>query len=395
MFPVRRRRGEAFPMRESWESPHDDPDPDGDDDLSSDLDRPAEGGRRESRHKRRRKVGRGSDRERQERRRRKRKSLTPEERALAEARRAAARKMGFLAHFVPYVCVVVFLLFVAGFRPAFITALAWGIALACHYFFAIVAPGLRERLVDNEVSRRVTHGVTRERRALVDEHTHRLEQLSASIAHEIRNPITAAKSLVQQMGEDPASSENVEYASVALDELGRVERSISHLLKYAREEDMDVRELRMDDLVVSALDTFTDRITRLGVTVTRDFGTNGSLSGDPDKLRRVVINLVGNALDAFEENATAHAELDLEAGENLAGSEVWLRVRDNGPGMDEERLGRIFTPFYTSKSSGTGLGLAISKKLVDAHGGSIEAHSEPGRGTEFVVTLPKDAGGEG
>ena len=69
-----------------------------------------------------------------------------------------------------------------------------------------------------------------------------------------------------------------------------------------------------------------------------------------------------------------------------------MRVRDNGPGMDPERLTRIFNPFYTSKSGGTGLGLAISKKVVDAHGGAIEAHAAPGSGTEFVLTFPKDPG---
>jgi len=390
-------RGEAFLMSESWESPYDDPDSgsletDSDEGLRDSgrhRDRRERRQERDAQRKRRRQVGRGGGRKR-----RKRKQLTPEERALAEARRAAGRKMGFLAHFVPYVCVVVFLLFVAGFRPAFITALAWGIAVACHYFFAVIAPGVRERLLEGEVERRVSRDVTLERRALVDEHAQRLEQLSASIAHEIRNPITAAKSLVQQMGEDPASHENVEYASVALDELGRVEKSISHLLKYAREEDLQVRDVRVDEVVASALDTFGERIERLGVLVTRDLPSGGHVNGDADKLRQVVINLVGNALDAFEENPRPDAVLDVESGENLAGTEVWLRVRDNGAGMDAERMAKIFTPFYTSKSRGTGLGLAISKKLVDAHGGSIEVHSEPDRGTEFVVTLPKDGGAE-
>ena len=76
-------------------------------------------------------------------------------------------------------------------------------------------------------------------------------------------------------------------------------------------------------------------------------------------------------------------------GENLAGTDVWVSVRDNGPGIDSKTLEKIFSPFYTSKESGTGLGLAISKKLVDSHGGSIEAKSTPGVGTEFVVTFPK------
>jgi len=115
------------------------------------------------------------------------------------------------------------------------------------------------------------------------------------------------------------------------------------------------------------------------------------MAGDAEKLRRVLINLTGNALDALEEARTPDPRIQVVSGEDLAGREVWLRVRDNGPGIAPEVLARIFSPFYTSKSSGTGLGLAISKKLVDAHGGSIEAHSTPGQGTEFLLTFPKHA----
>ena len=108
-----------------------------------------------------------------------------------------------------------------------------------------------------------------------------------------------------------------------------------------------------------------------------------------------MINLVGNALDAFEENPRPDATVDVESGENLAGNRgVAARPRQRSRAWTPSELARIFTPFYTSKSSGTGLGLAISKKLVDAHGGSIEVHSEQGHGTEFVVTLPKDGGAE-
>jgi signal transduction histidine kinase len=105
----------------------------------------------------------------------------------------------------------------------------------------------------------------------------------------------------------------------------------------------------------------------------------------------VLINLTGNALDALEEARTPGPRIQVISGEDLAGREAWLRVRDNGPGIAPERLARIFSPFYTSKSSGTGLGLAICKKLVDAHGGSIEVHSTPGQGTEFLLTFPKHA----
>ena len=152
--------------------------------------------------------------------------------------------------------------------------------------------------------------------------------------------------------------------------------------------------IQLRDVSESALETFRDRLERSNVRVDTEIDTDGAMQGDPEKLRRVLINLVGNALDALEESETQDGLIELSAGENLAGTEVWLRVRDNGPGIDPQTLDRIFNPFFTSKSNGTGLGLAISKKVVDAHGGSIEATSTPGTGTEFLLTFPKQLPGE-
>jgi signal transduction histidine kinase len=329
---------------------------------------------------------------REERSRRRSRDLPPEERAYQEARRAAALRLGFVTHLVPYAATCLFLLFVAGFRVAMIVALAWGIGVACHGFLAVVAPELRRRWIRDEVVRRVDVDVSRSRREIEGRHARSLEALSASIAHEIRNPITAAKSLVQQLGEDPGSGENVEYARVALAELERVERSISHLLRFAREEELELKEVRVGDVIDSALESFRDRLERQRVTLQRDTDAAGHVAGDPEKLRRVVINLVGNALDAVEGRTAPR--LEIAAGENLAGTEAWLRVRDNGPGIEPERLEKVWSPFHTSKSEGTGLGLAITRKLVEAHAGTIEVASRPGEGTEFLVRLPKrpDAG---
>jgi signal transduction histidine kinase len=191
------------------------------------------------------------------------------------------------------------------------------------------------------------------------------------------------------MGEDPRASENIEYAKVALEELDRVERSVSHLLRFAREEEVRMADMTMADVIDAALDTFQDRIHGLGVEIRKDLDGPGAMRGDPEKLRRVIINLFGNALDALEQARTPQPRVEIQAGENLAGSEVWVRIRDNGPGMDPEKVEKIFRPFYTSKANGTGLGLAITKKLVAAHGGTIEASSAPGRGAEFLLTFPK------
>ena len=322
-------------------------------------------------------------------RRRKRPSLPPEEQALRDATRRANLKLSFYTHFITYVSVLMLILVASrSFRVVLIVAASWGVCIGIHYFSAMVAPELRRRLIEREIPRQVRAGVSRERRAIETRHVRSLEDLSASIAHEIRNPITAAKSLVQQMGEDPVSGENIEYAKVAIDELDRVERSISHLLRFSREEELRLQEFTLIDVVDSALETFRDPLAKAGIDVHREVDSPGQMRGDSEKCRKVVINLVGNAVDALVESETPNPRIDVMAGENLAGTEVWVRIWDNGPGIDEETLGKIFSPFYTTKEKGTGLGLALSKRVVDAHGGSLEAHSSPGEGTEFILSFP-------
>jgi signal transduction histidine kinase len=318
--------------------------------------------------------------------------LTAEEKAQRDAKKAADMVVGLFMHAIAYVSVCLFLVVVAGLWPAMIVALAWGIGLAPHAFQVLVVPRLHTEIVQREVRARLTGATQQQRRDLESEQARRVQRLSASLAHEIRNPITAAKSLVQQMGEDPNAADNVNYANVALAELERVERSIAHLLRFAREEELSLAEIRIGDVVSSGLETLRDRTRDLGVKIETDLSAAGALRGDAEQLRRVVINLVSNALDAFRDAKTAQPALAISAGENLAGTEVWLRVRDNGPGIKSEHLGKLFDPFFTAKEGGTGLGLALSKKIVDAHGGTLDVSSELGRGTEFVVTLPKGAG---
>ncbi len=314
--------------------------------------------------------------------------LSDEARVYRDARERADRKVRLARELLKFVVGGTLLIVFLRGVGVFITAL-WGFKIVRKYFSILVAPKLRDRWIEKEVEQRLSTTVNRERRAMGGEHARSMEQLSASIAHEIRNPITAAKSLVQQMGEDPTHDDNVNYAHVALEELERVERSVSHLLRYAREQDIQVTPMRMSEVIEASVEALADRLEQTGAEVHRDIDTEGIMHGDPEKLRRVLINLIGNALDALETRGAESPRIEILSGENLAGNEVWVRIRDNGPGIDAERIERLFQPFYTSKVNGTGLGLAISKKLVDAHGGSISVHSKLGQGTEFELTFPK------
>src|SRR5262245_31978200 len=203
---------------------------------------------------------------------------------LAAARRRANHRVAFLGHALIWASVCVFLLVVAGFLPAVIVALAWGIGLVAHGFFGIAAPMLRGHWVREEVGRRLHQSVTHERRALEGRHGRALEQLSASVAHEIRNPITAAKSLVQQIAEAPQAPENAEYARVAAAELDRVERSVSHLLRYAREEPLVLAEIQLEQVIDSALEALRERLKKSAARVERDESGDGYLYADADKL---------------------------------------------------------------------------------------------------------------
>ena len=313
--------------------------------------------------------------------------LTEDERAYRDARRRADEKVALSRELARAGLITVPLLIFL--FPAGVVALIYfSLKLGRRAFRAFYEPQLHARFLQEEVDRRVRTNVSSERRELEGEHHRSLEKLSASIAHEIRNPITAAKSLVQQMGEDAGDVDQEEYARVAVAELERVERSISHLLRFAREEDTRVGEVEMEEVLESALETFRDRAARSGIEIVRQFDAAGRMRGDVEQLRRVVINLVTNAIDALEDGGVDRPEVRVSMGENLAGTDVWVRIADNARGIDDETRERIFDPFYTSRENGTGLGLALCRKIVDAHGGTIELESAPGEGTEFVLTFP-------
>jgi two-component system sensor histidine kinase HydH len=187
------------------------------------------------------------------------------------------------------------------------------------------------------------------------------------------------------MGEDPSSLENVEYARVAIDELDRVERRIAHLLKYAKEEDFEMEPVNLASVVDSALTQMRSKLDDAGVAAVRNYIAGPTIEADAEKLKQVFANVLDNAIDALGVVAEGRRiDLFIENG----GGSATVRVRDNGAGVAPEKLARIFNPFFTTKDDGTGLGMAISRKIVEAHEGTIEAASEVGRGTEFVVTLP-------
>ena len=319
------------------------------------------------------------------------KPLPPEQEALRRARHRAAAEAGFYAHLASYLSVIAFLalinLFTSPWYPWFLwPAFGWGIGLFSHYMAVFGSRALKERFFDPAVERELR----RERATMQTEKQASIDELSSSIAHEIRNPIAAAKSLVQQMGEDPTSVENIEYAKVAIEELDRVEHRVSHLLKFAKEEDLSFALVNLATVVDSALTQLRAKLDAAKVAVSRNYIGGPTVQADADKLRGVFVNVIDNAIDALA-SVPEGRRIDLFL-DNGAGAAT-VRVRDNGCGIPADKLDRIFNPFFTTKEKGTGLGMAIAQKIVEAHEGTIDVVSEAGRGTEFKVTLPLPAKG--
>jgi signal transduction histidine kinase len=311
-----------------------------------------------------------------------------EDPTLRRARRRAGAEFGFYTHLFWYIAVNALLAVISLITLSlwFLWPLAcWGFGVVAHYMATFGRRTLKERFFDPAVEREVR----REKAVMTSEKQASIEELSSTIAHELRNPIAAAKSLVQQMGEDPTSIENVEYGKVALEELERVERRISHLLKYAKEEDYAPARVNLATVVDAALTQMRAKLDEAHVRVARNYITGPMVVADAEKLQQVFTNILDNAIDALAPLTEGRRiELFIENGRP---EQATVRISDNGSGIPEDKIGRIFNPFFTTKEKGTGLGMAISRKIVEAHEGTIEVGSEVGRGSEFTIRLPLPA----
>ena len=173
-------------------------------------------------------------------------------------------------------------------------------------------------------------------------------QLAATVAHEIRNPITGAKCLLQQVGEElNGNAQGKEYIHLALEDLDRVEQSVSQLLSFARKEDFQFTEQDVTDLVRSTVQRFVAQPSEKAVTVHMQDSAPVWATIDEEKVRRTLLNLFANARDAVNSDGTITVRL------SLIGSDVEIQVSDNGQGLSAEDQQRIFEPFFTTKEKGT------------------------------------------
>jgi signal transduction histidine kinase len=208
-------------------------------------------------------------------------------------------------------------------------------------------------------------------------------ELAARLAHDIRNPVTAARSLAQQLVRE--ATPFAEEHALILGELDRVERQVVDLLHFARRDELHLRPVDLGTLVRATLADLRPRLEAAQVDVEIDAPGEVIAHGDPERLRQLLVDLVENAVDALAGCAGVRR---LSLGVGGVDGVARLRIADNGPGVPAEALPHLFEPFFSLKAHGTGLGLAIAKRTVEAHGGRIDAAPAPGAGLTFHVELP-------
>jgi PAS domain S-box-containing protein len=216
-------------------------------------------------------------------------------------------------------------------------------------------------------------------------------RLSATVAHEINNPLEAVVNLIYIAKAAPdASPDVVEHLSLAEHELERVAHITRQTLGFYRESSLP-EMIEIPSLIQSVLKLYSNKFKVKHITVMLDFGECPPILGVPGELKQVVSNLISNAVDAVGPDGTVRVEA--QPIEVEAGSGIRIVVEDDGPGISDEYVDRIFEPFFTTKKEvGTGLGLWVTKEIVERHGGTIlvrsrESNSEA-RGASFTIHLP-------
>lgn len=210
-------------------------------------------------------------------------------------------------------------------------------------------------------------------------------QLGASVAHEVRNPLTGIKMLVdaalRPTNPQPLSREDLE---VIRSEITRMEKTVQGLLDFARPPAIERCSIRLQETVGQAVDLVRARARQQDVGIQVHAPLDGILVfADRSQLHTVLINLLLNALDAMPQGGILQIDLS-----TLSEQEARLDVGDTGSGISTEMAGKLFTPFASGKPTGTGLGLSISKRIVDEHGGRIMAANRPEGGACFSIVLP-------
>ena len=216
-------------------------------------------------------------------------------------------------------------------------------------------------------------------------HLMTMGKMMASLAHQIRTPLSSSMLYLSQIVEGDMSAEkNQKFTSKALARIKHIETMINDMLVFAHGGQFHMSDFAISDLLNDLNDQIQPHLKLRQATLQLDIPDKVLLiNGNKDALLGAIANLCMNAMDASEDSLKINITVSLNQKGNLL-----MSVSDNGIGMDKKILKHLFDPFFTTKMDGTGLGLAVVKSVIESHQGKISVSSEPGKGSEFYIHLP-------
>ena len=221
-------------------------------------------------------------------------------------------------------------------------------------------------------------------------------QLAAGVAHEINNPlgtiILYSSLLKKQLLRVQEDGQNAEDLDLIMSEANRCKNIVANLLNFARQGKLNITKVDLADLLEEIVKTIKVNPLYTNIEINLDVQTSSSvIDGDEDQLKQVFLNIINNACEALEELEEGCSKT-VEVKIKWENDSLVTEIKDNGPGIQKENVNKVFTPFFTTKKigKGTGLGLAITYGIVKMHQGFISFQSGQGKGTSFIVKLPKE-----
>ncbi|HUU39149.1 MAG TPA: ATP-binding protein [Candidatus Desulfaltia sp.] len=213
-------------------------------------------------------------------------------------------------------------------------------------------------------------------------------RISATIAHEIRNPLTSVKLNIQKLLQNEGlGEEEKEHLSISQEGIGLIEKFIKELLNFTRVSDLNLERFSILQIIEESLKLLRNSFQEKNIILERSCPSDfPAVVVDGDKMRQVFLNILRNAVEAVDEGGKIGLALSL-VKENGA-KRIRIRISDNGCGIAEKDWESIFEPFFTTKPSGFGLGLSNARKIVEQHLGSIKVVKKKGKGTTFEVRIP-------
>ncbi len=217
-------------------------------------------------------------------------------------------------------------------------------------------------------------------------HGRDLESLGAKVAHELKNPLASIKGLVQLVRRTAVDERSQERFEVIGSEVDRMEGILRDYLSFSRPlDDLHLEAIDLGRVVDDTLAVVEARVAEASITLSREGATAVPVRGDPRRLKEALLNLVGNALEATPPGGKIVVTVAAEP------REAQVTIEDSGPGMSEETLARLGTPFFTTRDGGTGLGVCLARAVIAQHGGTLGYASAEGRGTTATLRVPRPA----